>query len=292
MDQRVLITGAGGRIGRMLRDRLARPGRVLRLIDRGAQREPADGEAVELLTGDITDPGTMAAACAGVDAVVHLGALKTENTWENLIRINVDGTRTVLEAACGAGVPRVVLASSVHAVGFYRRPGSRPEPAGIPVQSGPDGVPELIPIRPDSYYGVSKAAVEALGSLFADRFGMTVFALRLGDCTPEPPGEWALHSWLSPNDCARLVEACLSRRRTRLPDAVGDQPQHAPLVVARRGGGDRLPPAGRCGGVRRQGATRGRGPGGHDGAARWTAHHGRPGRAALTVRPRPAASMS
>ena len=39
---------------------------------------------------------------------------------------------------------------------------------------------------------------------------MTVFALRLGDCTPEPPGEWALHSWLSPNDCARLVEACLA----------------------------------------------------------------------------------
>lgn len=210
MDQRVLITGAGGRIGRMLRDRLVRPGRVLRLIDRGGQSEPADGEAVELLTGDITDPETMAAACAGVDAVIHLGALKTENTWENLIRINVDGTRTVLEAARGAGVPRVVLASSVHAVGFYRRPGSRPEPAGIPVQSGPDGVPELIPVRPDSYYGVSKAAVEALGSLFADRFGMTVFALRLGDCAPEPPGEWALHSWLSPNDCARLVEACLT----------------------------------------------------------------------------------
>jgi uronate dehydrogenase len=210
VDQRVLITGAGGRIGRMLRDRLVRPGRVLRLIDRGAQSKPADGEAVELLTGDITDPATMAAACAGVDAVIHLGALKTENTWENLIRINVDGTRTVLEAACGAGVPRVVLASSVHAVGFYRRPGSCPEPAGIPVQSGPDGVPELVPVRPDSYYGVSKAAVEALGSLFADRFGMTVFALRLGDCTPEPPGEWALHSWLSPNDCARLVEACLA----------------------------------------------------------------------------------
>jgi uronate dehydrogenase len=210
VDQRVLITGAGGRIGRMLRDRLVRPGRGLRLIDRGGQTEPAAGEAVELLTGDITDPETMAAACAGVDAVIHLGALKTENTWENLIRINVDGARTVLEAARGAGVPRVLLASSVHAVGFYRRPGSCPEPSGVPVQCGPDGVPALVPVRPDSYYGVSKAAVEALASLYADRFGMTVFALRLGDCAPEPPGEWALHSWLSPDDCARLVEACLT----------------------------------------------------------------------------------
>jgi uronate dehydrogenase len=210
VDQRILITGAGGRIGRMLRGRLARPGRTLRLIDRGRQQEPAPGEAVELLTGDITDAAVMDAACVDVDAVVHLGALKTEDTWENLIRVNVDGARTALEAARRAGVPRVLVASSVHAVGFYRAPDSRPEPPGVPAPTGRDGVPALLPMRPDSYYGFSKAAVEALASLYADRYGMAVFALRLGDCAPEPPGEWALHSWLSPDDCARLVEACLT----------------------------------------------------------------------------------
>ncbi len=210
MDHLILITGAGGRIGRMLRGRLARPGRCLRLADQGPQREPAAGEVVELCTGDITDPGFMDAACDGVDAVVHLGALKTEDTWENLIRVNVDGARTVLESARQAGVPRVLLASSVHAVGFYRAPGAHPGPPGVPAPVGPDGVPAAVPMRPDSYYGVSKAAVESLASLYADRYAMTVFALRLGDCAPEPPGEWALHSWLSPDDCGRLVQACLT----------------------------------------------------------------------------------
>ncbi len=210
MDHRILITGAGGRIGRMLRGRLARPGRRLRLADQGPQREPAAGEAVELCTGDINDPGFMDTACDGADAVVHLGALKSEDTWENLIRVNVDGARTVLESARQAGVPRVLLASSGHAVGFYRAPGSHPQPPGVPAPLGPDGVPAAVPMRPDSYYGVSKAVVESLASLYADRYGMTVFALRLGDCAPEPPGEWALHSWLSPDDCGRLIEACLT----------------------------------------------------------------------------------
>jgi uronate dehydrogenase len=210
VDQRILITGAGGRIGRMLRARLRRDGRTLRLADLGPQAEPGDGERVELCVGDITDAGFMDTVCAGVDAVVHLGALKTEDTWENLVRVNVDGARTVLEAARLAGVPKVILASSVHAVGFYREPGSFPEPAGVPAPVSSDGVPASIPVRPDSYYGVSKAAVEALASLYADRYDMAVFALRLGDCAPEPPGEWALHSWLSPDDCGRLIEACLT----------------------------------------------------------------------------------
>lgn len=212
MDQLVLITGAGGRIGRMMRTRLARPGRTLRLADTGGQQPPAPGEAAQVIDADITDAAGMAAACEGVDAVVHLGALRTEDTWENLLRVNVDGARTVLEAACHAGVSRLILASSVHATGFYQAQGSRPQPAGVPAPSGPDGVPAVVPLRPDSYYGVSKAAVEALASLYSDRFGTTVFALRLGDCAPEPPGEWALHSWLSPDDCARLIEACLSAR--------------------------------------------------------------------------------
>ena len=210
MDERVVITGAGGRIGRMMRSRLARPGRTLRLVDTGRQQPPADGETAEVYTADITDATAMSAVCNGADAVIHLGGVPTEDTWDTLLRVNIDGARTVLESACAAKVPRVVVASSVHSMGFYRRPGARPHPVGVPAPRGADGVPAAAPVRPDSYYGVTKAAVEALASLYADRFGMTVYALRLGDCAPEPPGEWALHSWLSPDDCARLLEACLT----------------------------------------------------------------------------------
>lgn len=209
----LLVTGAAGRIGRQLRPRLADSGRTLRLLDAADQDAPAAGEAVRLIRADITDPAAMAAACAGVEAVLHLAALAGEETWERLLRINVEGTRTVLEAARAAGVPRVILASSIQAAGFYRRPGSDPRPAGVPAPTGPDGVPAAAPARPSGYYGWSKAAIESLGSLYADRFGMTVFALRIGACFPEPPGDH-LDSWLSPDDCARLVAACLSAEVT------------------------------------------------------------------------------
>lgn len=205
----ILITGAAGRIGRLLRPRLAGPGRTLRLLDTAEQPPAAPGESVRIIRADITDPVALRAACVGADAVLHLAALAGEESWERLLRTNIEGTRLVLEAARLAGVPRVILASSIQAAGFYQRPGGDPHPAGVPGPAGPDGLPAAAYPRPSGYYGWSKAAVESLGSLYADRFGMTVFAVRIGACFPEPPGDH-LDRWLSPDDCARLVSACLT----------------------------------------------------------------------------------
>ncbi|GAA4713553.1 NAD-dependent epimerase/dehydratase family protein [Phytohabitans rumicis] len=191
---RLLVTGAAGRIGALLRPQLVRPDRELRLLDLAPQRPAGPGEIV--IQADITDPGAMARACDGADAVLHLAAYPGEQTWAELQRVNVDGTRTLLEAARGAGVPRVILASSMHAAGFHPR------------TDGP--LPAAVPARPDTYYGWSKAAAEALGTLYADRFGMTVFAVRIGACFPTPLYTDLLHCWLAPDDCVRLVEACLA----------------------------------------------------------------------------------
>ncbi|GGJ74736.1 NAD-dependent dehydratase [Pilimelia anulata] len=190
----ILITGAAGSVGGMLRPRLARPGRTLRLADLAAVAPTGAGE--ESVAADVTDPAAVAAACAGADAVVHLAGIATEGRWDDILRINIDGTRNVLEAARTAGVRRVILASSNHAVGFHTR-------AADPLP------PDLHP-RPDTYYGVAKAAMEALGSLYVDRFGMDVVALRIGSCFPEPFDVRSLATWLSPDDCGRLVEAALT----------------------------------------------------------------------------------
>ncbi|WP_067886276.1 NAD-dependent epimerase/dehydratase family protein [Nocardia vaccinii] len=198
-DQRILITGAAGIVGTLLRPRLARPGRTLRLLDIAPLEPAAPDELVEIITGSVTDAEVLARACAGVDAVIHLGGVSREDTWERILEVNIDGTHTVLEAARAAGVPRVILASSNHAVGF-RRIGEA-GPAGLPADSSP---------RPDTYYGVSKAAVEALGSLYHSRFGMDVSCLRIGSCFERPTDVRQLSIWLSPQDCARLLESCLS----------------------------------------------------------------------------------
>ncbi|WP_432014483.1 NAD-dependent epimerase/dehydratase family protein [Streptomyces cucumeris] len=199
--ERVLITGSAGGVGTLMRPRLRRPGRVLRLLDIGAQRPPAADEDVELVTASITDRAAMERACAGVDALIHLGGHSRETSWEATVEVNINGTHTVLEAARAAGVGRVVLASSNHAVGFRRT--DEGGETGLPADSSP---------RPDTYYGVSKAAIEALGSLYHSRFGMDVIVIRIGSCfpTPEPLGPRGLATWLSPDDCARLLEAGLS----------------------------------------------------------------------------------
>jgi uronate dehydrogenase len=200
-QRRILITGASGGLGQLMRPRLRRPGRALRLLDVVAPAPAEPGEAVEPITASVTDAEAMAEACADVDAIIHLGGHSRETAWADAMQVNIDGTHTLLEAARHAGVGRVILASSNHAVGFREIAEAADGP--LPADSSP---------RPDTYYGVSKAAIEALGSLYHSRFGIDVIAVRIGSCfeTPLPLGPRGLITWLSPDDGARLFEACLA----------------------------------------------------------------------------------
>lgn len=192
MHQRILITGASGRIGTSLRSLLARDGRTLVLTDIVEPAEPAvAGE--EFTRAEITDISALTTLAAGADLVVHLGGHPIEAEWERILDTNINGTRTVFEAAYRAGVQRVLFASSVHAVGF----------ASVADASRA----EVLHARPDTYYGVSKAAGEAIGSLYADRFGMTVVSARIVQFNDEPTEARSLGMWFAPDDMARLVEA-------------------------------------------------------------------------------------
>ncbi|MFD7656659.1 NAD-dependent epimerase/dehydratase family protein [Actinosynnema sp. NPDC059797] len=196
MTARILITGAAGIVGTLMRTRLAAPDRVLRLLDIAPLPAASDDERVELVTASVTDQAAMDAACEGVDAVIHLGGHSLERPWADILDVNINGTHVVLEAARRAGVGRVVLASSNHAVGYHRR--------------GEGEAPDDLSPLPDTYYGVSKVAMEGLGGLYASRYGMDVIAVRIGSCFEKPRDFRMLSTWLSPDDGARLFEACLA----------------------------------------------------------------------------------
>jgi uronate dehydrogenase len=195
----VVLTGAAGRIGGYLRSAdggLAARGWRLRLVDADPP-DPPPGPGESAATVDLTDElavERLVPLLAGAHGVVHLAGIPSEDTWTRVRRANVDGTHRVLEAARRAGVRRVVLASSNHAVGYY--------PTGV--EARVDG-----PARPDSFYGVSKVAAEALGSLYADKYGLEVVALRIGLCADRPGTTFDLGIWLSPGDAVRLVDAAL-----------------------------------------------------------------------------------
>jgi len=183
----VLITGAGGDVGTHLRRELA--GRYrLRLSDVEPLRARAKGERFVL--GDVTRLADMLRATKGVDAVVHLGAWSVEGDWPTILAVNIAGTYNVFEAARRNGVKRVLFATSNHAVGFYRRD---------------EVIDHRVYPKPDSRYGVSKVFGEALGSLYADKYGLEVFNMRIGNVAPAPADKRRLAIWLSPRDLAQLV---------------------------------------------------------------------------------------
>jgi dTDP-4-dehydrorhamnose reductase len=197
MTETILITGAKGTIGSMLRQSLRKDGRHLRLLDIAAQSPLAVDEDAELLVGSFLDREVLAKAVAGTDAIIHLGGLSSSGyQWHEYLEINIDGTHALLEAARLAEVPRMIYASSNHAVGFARA-------------SDYGTVPDYLYPKPDTLYGVSKAAGEGLCSLYWDRYGVHSICLRIGSYRERPTDKRTLLTWLSPGDCTRLVEASL-----------------------------------------------------------------------------------
>ena len=189
----VVMTGAAGQVGGMLRTRLAQPGRVLRLLDI-APLTAGPGE--EAQQASVTDLDVLTTAFGGADAVIHLAGMAGEGPWEHVVQANINGTYGVFEAARRAGVSRVIYASSNHAVGFTPR-------SRFPV-------PDYAFPAPDTYYGVSKVAGEALASLYYHRYGLDAICLRILTCAERPSDPRALSTWLSPDDAGRLFEACLT----------------------------------------------------------------------------------
>lgn len=190
--KRVLITGAAGKVGSALRERLRGVYPALRLSDIAPLGEAGPGE--ELHTGDVSDMAAMETAMQGVDGAVLLGAIPTEDSWDNILQSNFVGTYNGFEAARRAGVKRIVFASSNHAIGFYRRERT---------------IDTSVVPRPDSRYGLSKAFGESLGSLYADKHGIGVMCMRIGSFQPRPMDTRQLSTWISPDDTARLVRCGL-----------------------------------------------------------------------------------
>ena len=166
----------------------------LRLSDINPIRDLKSGET--FMRADIANMKDALKITKGVDAVVHFGGQSGENTWERILNANIIGFYNTLEAARVNGVKRFLVATSNHAVGFY------------PVSQTID---HRVYPKPDSRYGVSKVFNEALASLYADRYGMEMFCMRIGNVNREPIDRRRLAIWISPRDMAQLVTVGLER---------------------------------------------------------------------------------
>jgi uronate dehydrogenase len=186
--QTVLITGAAGDIGTRLRKLLKGVYPHLRASDIRPPSDLAAGD--DFIAADLADYAQVEKIVAGVEGIVHLGGFSVEGSWDVIHSANIVGCYNLFEAAYRAGVKRVIFATSNHAMGFY----PRSRKIGVDVTA-----------RPDSRYGVSKAFGEALGAFYADKHGMRVTCVRIGNVADAPVDERRLSIWIKPEDLAQLV---------------------------------------------------------------------------------------
>jgi len=213
MDEPVLLTGAGGRVGQAILRGIG-DGYEWRLLDREplpAAKVPDGVTDADRYVADITDERAVREAIADVGAVIHLaGDPRKTAPWDSVLRNNIDGTQVVMRAAAEAGIEKFAFASSNHAVGGYETEDRTPDLYRPDDDYRLDG--SELP-RPGNLYGVSKAAGESLGRFYHDEFGMGVVCVRIGNLTRDhPPREYERGQamWLSHRDCAHLFDRCLS----------------------------------------------------------------------------------
>ena len=192
--RRLLVTGAAGRVAAMLRPRLGEVAREVVLSDREPLGDLAAHERSR--PAPLGDASAVAAAMKDCDGVLHLGGIVVRldaelvEPVEAVIDANIRGVVNLYEAACAAGRPRIVLASSNHVTGFHDR-GTRLRPDATP--------------RPDSLYGVSKLFAEGLAQHYWDACGQETLSVRIGSCFPAPQDRRMLATWMSPDDLLSLA---------------------------------------------------------------------------------------
>lgn len=111
----ILVTGATGFVGRHLVKALIKDGVPVRCLARPAGTAGPLLHGAEIVRGDVTDPSTLGAACAGVDGVIHLVAVIREKGEATFEKVNVQGTRNLVAAAEVAGARRFIHMSALGA---------------------------------------------------------------------------------------------------------------------------------------------------------------------------------
>ena len=202
--KRILLTGAAGGLGRILRDRIKPWADVVRLSDLSDMAPAGEGE--EVVRCDLSDKAAVLALMEGVDVVLHFGGISTEAPFDAIMQANILGVANLYEAVHKAGVKRVVFASSNHVMGYYRTT---------------DMVDANMPPRPDSMYGVSKCFGESLSRYYYDRFGIETVCLRIGSSFPEPANRRMMTTYFSYDDLVECLRCCLFAPRVGHTIAMG-----------------------------------------------------------------------
>jgi uronate dehydrogenase len=192
--KRLLLTGAAGGVGQVIRSRVAAFADKIRVSDLPAALPSDAAPHEEVIPCDLSDKQAVDALVAGCDAVIHLGGVSVERPFEEVLEANIKGVYNLYEGARRHGVKRVIFASSNHVTGFYRQD---------------EKIDAHALRRPDGYYGLSKSFGEDVAQFYFDRYGIETVSIRIGSTFPEPKDRRMMASWLSYDDLLELLHRSL-----------------------------------------------------------------------------------
>ena len=193
---RILLTGAAGALGTLLRKEIAHMATTLRVSDKADLGSALANE--EVVQCDVSDAAAVMEMTRDVDMIIHMGGVSREGSWESVLQSNIVGFYNVYEGARKNGVKRIIWASSNHAIGFYPRE---------------QVIDASVTPRPDTNYGVSKVFGEGIAQYYWDKYGVESVSIRIGSCFPEPVDRRMLTTWLSYPDLVHLTERCIMSPR-------------------------------------------------------------------------------
>ena len=184
---RIVLTGASGRLGSYLREPLSKITKKLVSTDKEDIGKTLHNEVFKKL--NIKNFKDVNKILKKTDLIIHFGGYSNEGPFKEILDSNILGTYNIWKSAKKNKIKRIIFASSIHSVGMYR---------------ANETINHKVMHKPDTFYGLSKCFGENLAQMYWDKCGIECLIIRILSCA-KVTSKRSLSTWLSYDDLIRIV---------------------------------------------------------------------------------------
>ena len=184
---RIVLTGASGRLGSYLREPLSKITKKLVSTDKEDIGKTLHNEVFKKL--NIKNFKDVNKILKKTDLIIHFGGYSNEGPFKEILDSNILGTYNIWKSAKKNKIKRIIFASSIHSVGMYR---------------ANETINHKVMHKPDTFYGLSKCFGENLAQMYWDKCGIECLTIRILSCA-KVTSKRSLSTWLSYDDLIRIV---------------------------------------------------------------------------------------
>ena len=184
---KIVLTGASGRLGSYLREPLSKITKKLVSTDKEDIGKTLHNEVFKKL--NIKNFKEVNKILKKTDLIIHFGAYSNEGPFLEILDSNILGTYNIWKSAKKNKIKRIIFASSIHSVGMYR---------------ANETINHKVMHKPDTFYGLSKCFGENLAQMYWDKCGIECLTIRSLSCA-KVTSKRSLSTWLSYDDLIRIV---------------------------------------------------------------------------------------